>query len=636
MANRLFRLALLLAVFSALLSMNAPAFGQGFPRMNRSEEQLVEQRANALVRLGRTEEAADLYLELLYKNPKNTNLFFRVSNLLPGKENASVLLQILDDILRDQQDNVRLVAERGRLLYLLEKKDEANAVWMDLLKGRPRDRNLYTIISNTMLQSGANTEAIALLEQGRVNLGEPDAFAFTLARIYAVSHDYDKASWEYLSHLDRNPGMLETISNQLIQLLPNEGAWQLTEKNLAELKGRSGNHAALTMAQAKLLLHQRRYEDCATAILSSDKDQSMDQVMGIAQDLMAEQAWEPAARLLVHVSSNSRDERLIGEALLNLARTYEHRLERQSSYHSIAGYFPGNQFLDLDVRLLDTGVLSLNRTLDLYDSLQTLLPQTREAYQASYQIAELHLMVSGDVDKAIQGFESIFQQGRQRDLRLMAGKRLVDAWLVKGDTTAALSTLEDLSRRANVDEDDPEMIAARIKIRVHQGDMPRLKKELLNLSGSASPADRIFNDGLEFMALLEGNGDEQNPALMQYLKAEKLVGQHKLSEAVRSLNEIKGDETTIADEAQVRAIQIHLALDDRENAVAAMDQFLNAFSDSPWIPTVLVWKAEHLQYVVKDPQAAIPYYEAVIVDHPDYLEVQTVRARLRSLIGGDS
>ena len=636
MSSRLGLFGFLMMVLTMPLWEQATVYAQRLPAVNNSQEKLLEQRAASLARLGRTEEAVDLYLEILYKNPRNTNMYFRVSNLMPGKENASVLLQILEDILKTQNNNIRLSAEKGRLLYLLDRKDEAIQDWQRLVQSRKGNRNLYTTLSNTMLQAGANTEAIQLLKEGRVALDDPQAFAFTLARIYGVSHDYHNASREYLSHLDRNPGMLDNISNELIRLLANDGASEVIEKNLNQLRAQPGEHQSLALAHAKILLHEKRYVECSATILTSNVSQSMNQIMSIANDLMAEQAWAPAADLFLYVSANSTDKKQVGKAMLNLAGTYKHRLHKEDGYRSLSGYFPGNQFLDLDVKMIREGDTSLERTLKLYDSLQTALPRTNEAFQASFQIAEIHLMVSGDVDRAIRGLQNIFKKAPRKDIRLAGGRRLVDAWLVKGDTTAALSTLEEISQKLNIDEDDPEIIASRIKIRIHQGDIPRLKKELLNLSGSASPADQIFNDGLELMALIEGNGEEGDKDLLQYLKAERFVGQHKLTEAIRTLQEINGTSNSIADEAQIRAIQILLALDNNKEAVEGMDVFIQKFKDSPWLANVLVWRGEYLQFVEGDPQSAIPYYEEVIVEHPGYLGVQDVRFRLRSLIGGGS
>ncbi len=362
----------------------------------------------------------------------------------------------------------------------------------------------------------------------------------------------------------------------------------------------------------------------------------MKHVASIADDLAAEQAWEYAADLYLFISTNSRDKHQSGEALLKLASSYEHRLQSRVSYPSLSGYFKGNQFLDLDVQFVTGNDASLSRTLELYDSLQTLLPSTREAFQASFKVAELQLTVNGDVDRAIRGFQQVFNNARSRELRLSAGKRLVDAWLVRGDTTRAIQALADVTHRLNLDEDQAQIIVSRIKILIHQVDLPGLKKELLNLSGAASPAAPIFNDGLELMALLDGNGALDDPQLLTYLNAERLIGQHKLTEAIDLLLTIRGEASSIADEAAVRAIQLLLTLDQTPAAVEQMDRFLATFPDSDWRANVLIWRGEQLQFVAHDPQAAIPYYEEVITQHSGYLGIQDVRLRLRSLIGDGS
>jgi len=559
-----------------------------------------------------------------------------VSNLMPGPENASVLLQILEDLLKTQSKNTRLSVEKGRLLYLLDRKEEAIQDWQRISQKYKKDRFVYTTLTNAMLQAGATNEAIRLLTEGRTALNDPQAFAYDLARIYAAKHNYDLASREYLSHLDKNPGMLDNVSNQLIRLLKNDGAYELINANLKQMLALPGEHQVLILAQAKILLHEQHYAECARVILASDVSRSMKDVMSIAKDLMAEQAWVPAADLFLFISANSTDKRQIGEALLKLASTYEFRLQFEESYKSLSGYFSGNQFLALDVRIPSGADASLERTLKLYDSLQTLLPRTREAFQASFHIAEIQLMVSGDVDRAIRGFQNVFANAPRNDIRLAGGKRLVDAWLVKGDTSAAFQILDEVVNDLNLDEDAPQIVSSRIKIIIHQGDIPRLKKELLNLSGAASPTDPIFNDGLELMALLDGNGSENDPGLQQYLKAERFVGQHKLTEAIRTLEDIRGDSKSIADEAGVRSIQILLALGDTNEASKAMDNFLNTYSDSPWRAHVLVWRGEQFQFIQNAPQAAIPFYEEVIVNHPEYLGIQELRIRLRQLIGGGS
>ena len=633
--NRVAR-GLFLILLSIPLFFSETAHGQRLLNQTKSNDQVLEKRASSLARLGRTEEAVNLYLEILYKNPRNYNIYFRVSNLMPGRENAPVLLEILDDILKTQSKNTRLAAEKGRLLYLVERKEEALQVWQRIVQNNRRDKFVYTSITNSMLQAGATNEAVELLSEARVTLNDPALFAMDLARIHAAKHDYDLASTEYFLHLDKNPGMLDHIANQLIRLLENDGALEIINDNLKLVMMKPGDHQALVLAQAKLLLHEQQYEECARTILGSNVSRSMGHIMSIADDLMAEQALVPAADLYMFISANSGDKRQAGEALLKLASTYESRLHPEEIYKSLSGYFPGNQFLALDVRIPSGEDASLERTLKLYDSLQTLLPRTNEAYQASFHIAEIQLMVSGDVDRAIRGFQNIFSNAPRNDIRLAGAVRLVDAWLVKGDTSAALRTLDEIVNELDMDEDASPIVASRIKILIHEGDILRLKQELMNLSGAAAPSDPIFNDGLEFMALLEGNGEENDPKLLQYLKAERFVGQHKLTEALKTLGDIRGGSNSIADEAGVRSIQILLALGKSSDAVSAMDDFLKTYADSPWRAHVLVWRGEALQFTQNAPQAAIPFYEEVIINHPQFLGIQELRIRLRSLIGGDS
>ncbi len=612
------------------------ARAQRVPIRTLSPDKQMEQRAASLARLGRTEEAVDLYLELLYKNPRNHNMYFRVANLLQGASNAQTLLQILEDILKTQSSNTRLAAEKGRLLYVLDKKPEAMADWQHLLEGNKKDRFKYTTITNAMLQAGATAEAIQILVESRDNLSDPHAFAYDLARLYAVRRNYDMASKEYIAHLDKNPGMLDHISNQLIKLTENDGAFATFSSNFKQFLARPGDHQVLVLSYSKLLLHQKQYKECVRTVLESDLSNALDDVLRIANDLLAERAWVEAADLYLYISATSSDKKQIGEALLKLASTYEYRLQTQKPYASLSDYFKGNQFLELDIHIPSDQDVSLTRTLKLYDSLQTLLPQTHEAFLASFHVAEIQLMVSGDVDRAIRGFQHVFENARHRDTRLSGGRRLVDAWLVRGDTTRAKEVLDRVVKRLNMDVDDSPIIASRIKILIHQGDIPALQKELLNLSGACSPADPIFNDGLQLMALLDGNGAPDDPLLHDYLKAERLVGQHKLIEAADLLIQIDGSENTIADEAQVRAMKLMLEVGKTEPAVKLMDAFLDNYPDSDWRPNVLVWRGEFLQYTQGQPSAAIPYYEEVIVHHPGYLEIQDVRIRLRTLIGEGS
>ena len=115
-----------------------------------------------------------------------------------------------------------------------------------------------------------------------------------------------------------------------------------------------------------------------------------------------------------------------------------------------------------------------------------------------------------------------------------------------------------------------------------------------------------------------------------------MIRQHKLTQAIQLLRDFQGQASTIADEARIRAIQILFALGRREEAKIEITKFLDEFPESPWRPTALVWIAEQLHYEESDPQAAVSYYESVIIEHPEFLGISAVRLRLREILGSGS
>lgn len=622
----------LLSLLTAFEPLTAQAMRRNTPR---SSDELMIRRAESLARGGKTNQAVDLYIELLSKNPRKTNLYFRIADLLPGKENAVTLIQILEDIQNLNPDNHNLTAEKGRLLYLLDRRDEAMDTWQKLIQGR-KERYIYSVVSNTMIRAGAMDDAINTLKNARITLNEPEAFTLELARIYAIQHDYQNASFEYVKHLDRNPRTLNHVSNQLIYLLKNDGALPLMELSFNTVLAQEGTHQSVYLALAKVYQHVKRYDDCLIAIRSLDKKETISDIMTIGKDLKAEEAWSHAAELFLIVSSTSTDNRMRGEALLNLAAVYEEQLAEKQTFESLASYYGGNPFFELDLQVAHGKGSELDRTFQLYDSLQAVMPRSHSAMEATYRIADLRLTTSGDVDRAISGFKQVFDQAGTHRLKVKAGRRLADAWLVKGDAQQATVILEDLINRLNLDEDEPEIIATRIRILIHRGDLPELRKELLNLSGAALPGNRLFNDALEMLSLIEGNGGAEDETLKRYFSAERLIGQHKLSQAEDMLEEFQGRDTGIADEARIRAIQIMFELEQWSRAKSALTRFLEDFPQSSWRPTALVWMAEHLQFREVDPMASIPFYEAVIIEHPEFLGVHEVRLRVREILGAGS
>lgn len=603
------------------------------PTQGHNQDQSIFMRAQALERMGRTDEAIQLYTSLMKDNPTNQVYYLRLSELLRHVNRLDDLLILIEERLKYDSKDIDLLLDKAGVLYVQGQKPEASALWSAIQKNNPPTPMLFTRIANSQLIAGAVDDALQTLLAGRQRLNDPAAYAADLARVYAARMVYDKAAEEYLRHLERYPNQANFITQQSIQMFKDANAYPIVVNTLEKGLMTTSEPAAVRTVLGRVYFYGKDYDQVAQLFMDNAiKDIELPEMLDMAQSLEREHAWSPASELYLGVSRIAQQTNVRGQALLGLARTYERRLLIEPTYQSLGGYFPGNRFFRLDVQLTQELDGSLSQALSLYDSLRATLPNSDAAFKAMYQVANIQLTITADFDNAASGFEYILSHSRSKDLALEAGQRWIDAILAKGDTTAARQAWERMIKVAGADEDDPEVIYSHIRILLNATDLNAVVKQLKNLTGAASPIDPLFNDALEVLGLIDDNGGPDDPALKNYFRAEALVSQHKLTEAVNLLDQLQRQDAPIADEAAIRQIQLLEFLGKNETAESLLNDFLVKRLESPWLPQALIWQGELVQYRTQDPIAAVPYYEELLVNHPTNLYIGAVRQRLRAIV----
>ena len=599
----------------------------------RNQDQLLLMRAQTLERMGRTDEAAEIYGSLVKNNPSNQLYYLRLSNLLRQTNRLDDLLAIIDERLKLAPNDIELVLDKASVLFAKNEKAEAQTLWNQILDNNAASPMLFTRIANSQLIAGATDDALQTLLLGRQRLSDPAAYAADLARVYAARMVYDKASEEYIRHLERYPQQANYITQQIIAMLKNNNAYPIITAVFEQAMTVTPEPAAIRTILGRVYFFEKDYNNISRMFAAADIVKAdLPEMLEMARSLEREHAWEPASELYLSVSQKAQNADDRGQALLGLARTYERRLLVEPAYPGLGGYFAGNRFFRLDVRLTHPSAGSLTQALALYDSLGSTLPNSPAAFKAMYQVAEIQLTITADFDNAAKGFERILMQSSSKDLALNAGQRWIDALLAKGDTTAANEALAKTIQRTKSDEDDPEIIYSRIRILINSDNLTAANKELKNLTGAARPTDPLFNDALEVIAMMDDNGGPENPALRRYFRGEALISQHKLTEAVNLLDQLQQQDVPIADEAAIRQIQLLEFLEKNTPAETLLNDFLAERLDSPWLPQALIWQGELMQFRKNDPVAAVPYYEELLVNHPTNLYIEPVRQRLRGIV----
>lgn len=625
------RILVILLLFMVMPG-NLPAQSM-HPAQARSQDQLLFSRAQSMERLGRIDEAIQIYTSLVRDNPGNQAYYLRLSSLLRRENRLDELLKLIEERLARSPNDIDLLLDKAGVQFARDEKSEARGLWTFIQKNNTPTPMLFTRIANSQLIAGAVDEALQTLLSGRERLGDPTAYAADLARVYAARMVYDKASLEYIRHLERYPRQANYITQQIIAMLKDSQAYPVVVNALEQVLPVTPESVVVRSVLARIYFFGKDYVKVGQLYAAGTiQDKDLPEMLDLARSLEREHAWEPASELYFIVSRKTQQSDVRGQALLGLARTYEQRLLVEPAYPGLGGYFPGNRFFRLDVRLTQEVDGTLNQALNLYDSLRTTLPNSEAAFRAMYQVADIQLTITADFDNAARGFEYILQNSRSKDLSLQAGQRWIDALLAKGDTTAAKNALEATIQSTRVDDDEPEIIYSRIRIFLNSGNLTGALKELKNLTGAASPVDPLFNDALEVIGLIDDNGGLGDAALKRYFRGEALISQHKLTEAINLLDQLKQQDAPIADEAAIRQIQLLQFLEKNGPTEVLLNDFLATRLDSPWLSQALIWQGELMQFRKNDPVMAVPYYEELLVNHPTNLYIGAVRQRLRAIV----
>ncbi|PIZ67973.1 MAG: hypothetical protein COY19_04665, partial [Candidatus Marinimicrobia bacterium CG_4_10_14_0_2_um_filter_48_9] len=129
----------------------------------RNQDQLLLMRAQTLERMGRTDEAAEIYGSLVKNNPSNQLYYLRLSNLLRQTNRLDDLLAIIDERLKFAPNDIELVLDKASVLFAKNKKTEAQTLWNQILDNNAASPMLFTRIANSQLIAGATDDALQTL-----------------------------------------------------------------------------------------------------------------------------------------------------------------------------------------------------------------------------------------------------------------------------------------------------------------------------------------------------------------------------------------------------------------------------------------------------------------------------------------
>ncbi|HEX8299640.1 MAG TPA: tetratricopeptide repeat protein [Rubricoccaceae bacterium] len=511
------------------------------------------------------------------------------------------------------------LAERGAVLLRANRPDDATAAFERALALGPADEGTLRAVSDALSTSRRYAEAAAVLERGREALGQPDAFRFERAALYAEAQDYGRAADLYLDALAERPEATAGVRARLRRMLPGTGAPEALRAAVDRAQTRDPLNRAYRELASFLALERGDFDAALDGIRALDRLDREDgqSLLAFAQAAEAAGALDAARRALDEILTRHPDGPVAPDALVARAGL----LERQS--RAAAERAPDPTPLADAARADLTAFRERSPGhLAAPQAALTLARLTRDVY-LDYPASEALLAEAADGPNTDVAAEARLDLG---DIAVRAG-RLDEARERFGavDETLGTGRLAEQARfeLALLDFYEGYVFSALARV------------EAIDENTAADAT----NDAIALRATLNenaeepGSADSTNASLKAYAAASLLVRQGRDARALAALDSLGAAvaDGPLADEILFLSARAQRRLGRPADAVATLDRLAEETPLSFFCDRALVVQADIAEHDLADRPAAMARLATLLDRYPGSLFAPDARERLRAL-----
>lgn len=577
------------------------------------------QLAESFMKAGQYDRAVPLLEDLYQARPDAFVFYDRLKQAYENLKQYPQAITLVDEQLSRMRIAVHL-AEKGRLLFLSGREEEAREIWEEAIASRPEDTSGYRVVYQSMYQLRLIDEAIALLLRGREKLGDPTEFSSDLASLYTANGQYEAAVEEYLILVQKDERQLSYVRSRLNQLADEPEALRAAISATERAARRNPLVRPIRELMAALYLENGQYLDALNAYRALDRlgDQDGRPLFAFAQQAADAGAYDAAAEAFAEMLTRHPDSPIAPDARYSVAFMHERW---------------GRRLIDESSE--PEGMAHIDRALDAYADFMTRHPRHAFAPNARRQIAHLQWEVLGDREAATTTLRELIAQSPANplsdearvDLGLLAmqGGRLVEA---RGIFAGVVS-----------DVDRSELVElARYNLaltHLYAGDIETALSVATAVNRNTSMD--VANDAIELRVLLQENKgpDSLNTVLKSYgevLFIEQTGDYARALEAIDSLLSANLQHP-IADDARFTRARLLHSHERYDEAWQTFAEIPLLHPQSPLADRALFQAAEVLSRDLENAEEALKYYTRLLTEYPGSVLAAEARIRIRALRG---
>ena len=564
-------------------------------------------------------ERAALYYGKLYKQQPSAFNYDQLLRCRLALKQYDEALEIAKEMGR-RQGEARYLVDQGAVLKLSGQPEKGEQVFDKALKGMKDDVNSVRGLANAFQRYNELDRALQAYERGRRSVrGDPNAFLFDLAQLYAAKGDIGAMVNAYLDLIAANPSYLQSVQNGLARSMDLTKRDERTDMLRTELLRRSQRNPDNTILPEMLIWLSLQQKDLTGAFVQAramDKrfSEGGQRLMELADIAVTNKEWDMARKCYQYVLDVGKEGQNYTNARLGLVRALDARVTGQAAP-------PATELAELESQY-QLALGELGRGPNATELLRGLA--RLKAYYLNDRTGAIGLL-DGAIATAGVDPRTVAQ------LKLDLG----DIHVLVGDIWEAslLYSQVDLDFKNDVLGHEARLRNA--KVSFYAGDFIWAKAQLDVLKQSTSKL--IANDAMELSLLITDNlgNDTLNSPLKPFADAQLLTYQHRYDEALQVLDSlnIAFPLNSLGDDILYERYRIAHARHQYDTAATFLQKLLELHPTEILVDNALLDLGRLYEEKLNDMEQAKGYYEKLLFEQSGSIFVPEARERFRHLRG---
>lgn len=611
-----FSISILLATSSLKAQNHVPQHQSRSNQSAQSQRQVDEQLARNFFNNKEYDKAADLYQQL-YINHRYYNYFSQYIECL-------IFLDKFDEAEKDlrsfiKNDNTtnkwRSSVILAYVLFRNNEKDKSDKVLKKLINELPADKSVFIQIANVMNAKDFNEFAIMLYDRGAGISSMNCKFYMEKAQAYLSMTDFEKATENYLLHLEEDPSDYDVVKSRMSYMLRyNIDDSVIDDIRFALLKKAQENRDSEVFAELLVwfALQMKDYDIALDQEIALDRrlgDREFD-IIYLAKISRDNEQYDIAIKAYDYLVKKSQEGAYYEEAIVGMIQVQYQKMNMSKSDNAMESY--SNLEKRIEKECLGLGIS--DKTIPILIIRADIL---------AFRLNEM--------DKAIDVLNEALLLNLSRLNKAKLKMELADIYLFKEEVWEATLLYSQVDKSMKEEPIGHEARFKNAQLRYYIGEFD-WALAVLNILKSAT-SKLIANDAMTLSLTITDNLEYDTIALQRLAKADFYIYQKRYDIANKILDSVNVYNPNEVSMPYLLMRKAHIAMENNDYVMAdsLYKRVYQGYADSYMADDALMKDAILLERFLDDKEGAMECYAKLIDEYSASVYVAQARNAYRRI-----